>query len=68
MIKPFCYIEPNKWLQSGNGYSGQVEINYFNGKNKFWVLKEKDLYLRGRRDLKKVDNFTTDKRSNYFLK
>ena len=29
-------------LVTGDGYGGEIEINYFKGKNKWWVLKEND--------------------------
>ena len=53
-------------LVTGDGYGGEIEINYFEAKYKWWALKEKDLDSRDRGDLKKVDNFTMDKRSFFF--
>ena len=52
----------------GNWYDGETEINYFEGKNKLWVLKESDFDSRDRGDLMKVDKFMVDMRSHYFFK
>ena len=54
-------------LVAGDGCGGEIDINYFEGKNKWWVLKEKDLDSSDRGDLKKVDHLTMDKRLHYFL-
>ena len=55
-------------LVTGDGYGGEIEINCFKGKIKWWVLKENDLDSRDRGDLKKVSNITIDKRSHYIFK
>ena len=55
-------------MVTGDGYGGEIEINYFKGKIKWWVLKGNDLDSRDRGDLKKVNNFTMDKISHYIFK
>ena len=74
-LKPGDYVKVIKGSYLGyfalvncDGYGGEIEINYFTGKNKWWVLKENDFDSRDRGDLKKVDNFTMFKRSLYCFK
>lgn len=55
-------------LVTGDGYGGETELNYFEHRSKWWVLKEKDLDSRERGDLEKVENFTMDNRSHYYFK
>ena len=53
-------------MVTGDGYGGETEINYFEGKIKWWVFKGNDSDLTDRGGLKKVNNFTMDKRSHIF--
>ena len=46
-----CYCVKVLCIGHWHGYGREIEINYFEGKNKWWVLKENDLDSRDRGDL-----------------
>ena len=51
----------------GESYGDEMEIKYFEKKEKWWVLKDSDMDSIEPENLKLVNNFKVDGRSHYFF-
>ena len=54
-------------IVTGESYGEELEIQYFEKKEKWWVLKEHDLDSRPQTELRRVTKARVDRRMHYFF-